>query len=189
MSTTDPYEGTTSEQFTPEHLQAIGQFVTTYGNLESQFIDAFIRYSGIPVDIARAALGGSRVKDIIAATKRVMAIRKVDEKAVRDFNEVQTLFDPISTFRDKVVHRVWLVNTAKGPVVMNVSGAKSIAGIVQEAISTDDLKRKNDEAVDLGIRTMRHSLTLELWQALPWHYRLALPPPWPDKSNEPAQSK
>ena len=177
----DYFSGTTAEDFTPEHYRAIGEFVTKYSILESFFHDVFRLYSAMEPDISRAVIGGMRMKDVVERTKRLAKVRALDPRILKDIEQIETLIDPLSTFRDKVIHRVWL-QSGKGPVVMNLSGAKSVSGITQEPISTDDLNQKIREVTQVCLRVMAHALTDVQWLAIPSEYRNMMHAPWRDIS-------
>lgn len=183
MAIRNPFEGTTPEEFTPEHFQAIGEFITRYSALESLFIDVFINHSGLNHDMARAIVGGMRMKDVIERIKRVIKLRGLDEKILLDFEQVETLIDPLSTFRDNIVHRVWL-QSAKGPVIMNLAKARSMAAITQEPVSTEELQHQTWQVVAASIRVMPHMLTDAQWWALKDEHRNLMQAPWREKRPE-----
>jgi hypothetical protein len=87
------------------------------------------------------------------------------------------MIDPLSTFRDNVVHRVWLQSN-KGPVIMNLSKAKSTDAITQEPVSTEDLTKKIEEVVDACLRLMPHGLTQKQWDVIPRQHRDLMHAPW-----------
>ncbi len=176
----NPFSGTTAEEFTPEHYQALGEFITRYSTLESFFQDVFGIYSGLEPDMSRAVMGGMRMKDVISRTKRVIQIRGLDARIFKDIEQIETLLDPLSTFRDRVVHRVWL-QSDKGPVVMNLAGAKSVDGITQEPVSTEDLRQKTREVIEACLRVIPHAMTDQQWWALHENYRNMMQAPWRDK--------
>lgn len=142
------FNGTTLDEFSPEHYQAIGEFVVQYSMLESVFHSVFECQSGLPKDMSRSVVGGMRLKDVIDRTKRVMRAKNAPESQFNLFEAIEATLNPISAFRDKVIHRVWL-NSEFGPVLMNICGAKSSAGLVKEVVTTEELKQQTFQSLKL----------------------------------------
>ena len=180
MTAINPFDGTTHEEFPPEHYQAIGKFITMYSMIESFFHDIFALYSGLDSDTSRAIMGGMRMKDVIERIKRLIKLRELDPRILLDIEQIDTLIDPLSQFRDKIVHRVWL-QSDRGPVLLNLSGAKSMATITQESVSTEDLNQKTRETLEVALRVMPHAITDTQWEAMPDLFRSMMQAPWRDK--------
>lgn len=154
---------------TAEHYQAIGEFVVFYSLLESQFHEVFARYANIPKEACRAVIGGMRLKDVIERTKRVMKLNGVDQKLIANFEACEAILNPLSVFRDKVIHRVW-IQGEQGPTLSNWSGAKSEATILEEVVTTEEIIQNTVKLMKLGMIVVSHALTeergIKLWREL-----------------------
>lgn len=159
-----------SDRFPPEHYQAIGEFITHYGLFESLFFRVFRRYSGLPEDVARAIVGGNRIKDLIERTKRVMHLKKVDEKLIKQIEGIESVLNVLSPFRDKLVHRVWLPLEG-GPSVVNLLSGKTIeSAFTPEVITTEQIRDADYRLFKLTLYLFPHAMpeqaVTELWKGI-----------------------
>lgn len=184
--TLSPFRIILEDDFAPEHYQAIGEFVVNYSNFESMWHYVFANYSGMSDEVSRAVMGGMRLKDVIERTKRVIKANKLDSRILPDIENIEQLLSPITTFRDNLVHRAW-VKSFQGPLLINISKAKSAADIKPEPISTKEINEKMKELLKLALRVIPHHLTVEMWNSLNESDRQMMPAPWLDKPEPPKQ--
>ncbi len=171
-------------------LGALGLFVAAYGNLEHTVHKIAYRYVELDEDASRAVFAGTRLVDVMSATKRLVLARKLDQQIYDDLDRLFGEVNGLSLFRDKTVHRQWGKGPG-GPILANLVSAKSGASIEQTTVDTPDLTTKVQECMLLNARLLSHLITQELWTQLdslqlPPDFRALLRCPWFEKPGPPA---
>jgi len=169
-----------------DYIFALGKFIHLYSAVERMWHEAFRSISRIPISVARAMVGSARGGDLVAMTRRVAKVKKMNKRNLEELENLSVQFHAIAEFRDRLIHRNSEIRE-KIIYSTNKSSAKSKEDFEYIEFTIDDLQRASMDLASIEFRLTLFVPRLAVaaiphshdWFFEPWRYkRLELKTPY-----------